>query len=448
MRRLWPLALLLLGGSAGAQNLEPFYYSDDASLTAGAATASTRDGGATWYNPAGLAAVHRAQVDLSGSTYGLRIRRVPGAIRSGLPGAAGRVDLDSFDIVSAPNAVSYVRAVSRKVSLAFGAFITQRDVRNGSQLVQQDVSQGSATGYYRQRVDATLDVATYHLGPAVGVELSPTLRLGFALLGSYTTQSSFFQYALEGRAASATTTGLAFGLSQVRGSFGGLGGQASVGLQWDFAAGWTLGAMLRSPQFLLSSWVNGDTIGLFASMVTGSGAGGQAVFNLAPASGSSQVELLAPPRLSLGMSRAFGDSYLALDVEGAPPLANPNRGIDRGWSINARLGGRWQATQRLALGLGLFTDLASQPLASAFAAERIDWFGGTLGLSLRTPLALVKNPRPDALVLVTTVSVRYAAGVGQFQGLVVDASTSATSTRAINVLYQEVVPYLGSALLF
>jgi hypothetical protein len=58
--------------TATASNLGSYYFGRQAALLAGAVTADTETGGATWYNPAGLARVDSARLDASISAYALR----------------------------------------------------------------------------------------------------------------------------------------------------------------------------------------------------------------------------------------------------------------------------------------------------------------------------------------------------------------------------------------
>jgi hypothetical protein len=99
----------LLPRSAAAGNTDSFYYSDDAAMTAGAVVATTRDAGAIWYNPAGLGGIRRGQVDLSGTTFAVRFRSVPSALRTFIPGANRTADLKASDFFSAPHTLTIIR---------------------------------------------------------------------------------------------------------------------------------------------------------------------------------------------------------------------------------------------------------------------------------------------------------------------------------------------------
>mgnify|MGYP002381664649 CR=1 FL=1 len=114
------LVVLFSAKSAAADNTEPFFYSDDAAMTAGAVSAITRDAGAIWYQPAGLGGIKRGSIDLSGSAFGVRIRSVPNALVTTFPSGTRSVTLDSTDIFSAPHALGFVRHISDTVSIGAG----------------------------------------------------------------------------------------------------------------------------------------------------------------------------------------------------------------------------------------------------------------------------------------------------------------------------------------
>lgn len=154
--------------TARAENTEPFFYSDDAAMTAGSVVATTRDAGAIWYNPGGLGGIRRGQIDLSGSAFGVRIRTVPDALRTNLPSGQQSVTLGSVDIFSAPHALGLVRNLSESVAFGFGFYVTARDIRTAqSQLETTGPSIGNAavTARYRQRLDLSIDETSLPLRP-------------------------------------------------------------------------------------------------------------------------------------------------------------------------------------------------------------------------------------------------------------------------------------------
>src|SRR5687767_456014 len=103
---LLTFATLAFGGvgTAHAQNADPYFFGDDAALASGAVVASGRDSGSLWYNPAGFGGLRRGTLSGSASTFGVRIRKIPGALGVILAGERRAVDLSSVDVISVPNA--------------------------------------------------------------------------------------------------------------------------------------------------------------------------------------------------------------------------------------------------------------------------------------------------------------------------------------------------------
>ncbi len=87
-RAVWiPILVgMVYGSPARAQNADQFYYSNEAALTAGAMVAVPGDDGAVIYNPAGLGALHRTQLNANGSVFGLRVRPIPNALTARVNG--------------------------------------------------------------------------------------------------------------------------------------------------------------------------------------------------------------------------------------------------------------------------------------------------------------------------------------------------------------------------
>lgn len=110
-RAMSALALLVLAQAplrAGNQN--SFLLGNLAALCGGAVAVVGDDGASLWYNPAGLVAVDRDALDLSGSAYMLRLRDYPGILRGDMPDrpieADPLLDLGETGIFIVPSAVA------------------------------------------------------------------------------------------------------------------------------------------------------------------------------------------------------------------------------------------------------------------------------------------------------------------------------------------------------
>lgn len=436
---------------ARADNTEPFFYSDDAAMTGGAVVAVTRDAGAIWYNPAGLGGVKRGQIDLSGSAFGVRIRNVPNALGTNLPGGRQSVSLDSADIFSAPHAIGLVRHLSDEVAMGFGLFITARDIRTAQS--QVDVSgpaltDPTVTGRYRQRLDLSIDETRYHVGPAIGWQISPGLRIGASLFATYGKQNGFTQYALAAEADTPAGPSRQAALAQVRLAFSYFGVQPQAGIQWEPTSDGSLGLLVRAPELLLSSSADGASLQTSGAIVPGQP--GEAQFLLEkPAVSFPAFTMVAPARFIAAAARRVSPrTWMSAELDVQAPFRNS--GIEQSTVINARAGGRFAISDKLSAGVGIFSDRAPEPrLGSNFTDERVDHYGIATGLELRTPLSLTENPAADALVLSTTVAVKYAIGFGSVRAEEIDVvSTGPVPVREVDVVYHTIVPYIGSGILF
>ncbi|MDB4939543.1 MAG: hypothetical protein JWP87_6515 [Labilithrix sp.] len=446
------LGLLASPRSARADNTEPFFYSDDAAMTGGTVVAPTRDAGAIWYNPAGLGGIRRGQIDLSGSAFGIRIRRVPDALGTNLPGGRQSVTLDSADIFSAPHAIGLVRNVSDSVALGFGFYVTARDVRTSqNQLEVSGPSIGNAaeTARYRQRLDLAIDETRYHFGPAIGWEIAEGFRIGAALFGTYGKKNGFSQYVIDAEADGDAGPSRLDALVQGRVAFSYFGTQAQVGAQWEPAPGWDLGLLVRSPEFLLTA--SSEGAGITSSAVVAPGRTPTATFALqGPDISYPAFTIIAPLRSILGVAYHFGPrTWVSAEVDVQAPFSN--EGIEQTTVINGRTGVRFRISDKLGAGFGLFSDRATQArLGDEFTDERVDAYGATAGIELRTPLSLTEHAEPEALVLSTTLAIKYAIGIGSVRAADIDLvdTTTPVPPRSVDVIYHTILPYIGSGILF
>ncbi|MGB5285282.1 MAG: hypothetical protein WBN29_12275, partial [Polyangiales bacterium] len=83
MRQAWVILLLgalLVPATAWAGNSDEVNAGLDVTLTGGAVVAMTYTGAALWYNPAGIANISTASLELTGITMQIQIVKVPGLL--------------------------------------------------------------------------------------------------------------------------------------------------------------------------------------------------------------------------------------------------------------------------------------------------------------------------------------------------------------------------------
>lgn len=444
------LTCSLASPKAVAETGDAVYLSNDASLMSGAVTASVRDIGAVWYNPAGLGGSVKTQLSLSGMVYGIRLRTVPGALRTTLPGGARTIDLASSDIFSAPHVTAYARRITDDVSMGVGIYVTERDTRTSSNTDRTFVPRGTDGLTYdanvRQHLSASSERAKYQAGPAIGWRLTPTFRLGASVFATYAKTSSVDAYEVDieprGGGAGKSTFVLSHGNETVT----EVGLVANVGLQWDVAPSWHLGMTLRTPELRIHQSSNGDLVSAQGSASPGSAP--QASLAVFPAPDVGTAGVRAPPRIVIGASHELAHGIL-LSAEGdlQPAVRSSATNISTRTVVNARLGARIPISNEFVVGVGAFTDRDQRAESADFTSERIDRFGGTAGCTLLTPFALAGG-HGDTLVLATTVSLRYAAGVGEVSGLDLDLLAGGAQARSVRVVYHELLPYIGTSISF
>lgn len=219
-------------------------------------------------------------------------------------------------------------------------------------------------------------------------------------------------------------------------------------MQWDVDNDWTLSLLLRSPEMLLTKSANGATLQSTSLVVPG--VAPLASFTIDKANlNLGAFSVVAPARIVGGVARRIGDgTWVSAEVDVQTPFSNDLS--DDKLVVNGRAGATVRLNEKFSVGLGAYTDFAPQrALGDTFGDERVDEFGGTAGVEIRTPLSLKDRPDPDALVLSTTLALKYGVGLGQFRAVDVDLTgNSNPPPRAADVVYHTILPYIGSSILF
>jgi hypothetical protein len=446
-------AILCAPSIASAQNADSFFFGDEAALASGAVVASGTDSGALWYNPAGFGGLKRGLISASASTFGLRFRTIPRALRVRLGGQERAVSLSSADVISVPNAVVAATQLGDKYALAGGLLTTSRDVRAAAASSPDfaGVANDGTAAIVNQRIDIQHDDAKYHLGAAFAAKASEKLRLGAALFVTYAKANTNVHYALDGRSnAVPPTDEKLFIVQSGRATTSAIGLAFSLGAQYDVSPLIKLGITVRSPELAITSSTDGSVVTGVASV--GGTDPPQAALDATPAPNKSAGgKLVAPTRILVGAAYQIAPrSWLEVGVDFAHGLPATEVKEAQQPQINGRAGVRYMLSPSFILGGGLFTDRSTFAKVPQFlTSDRVDYYGLTLGVSKRTPLALVKDPKPEALVLVTTLSLRSSVGFGQARAVTIDLDNVAGQRDdRSDVTFFEVMPYLGSTVDF
>ena len=432
------LQMLWGPGHVRAGNDEGVLIGNEAAMTGGAVTAVTSDGSAMWYDPAGIAAVTRGQLDLSGSATVLRIAQTDGLLSSSTTGRTA--DGGYLEVIGIPSAVTLVRLLEPRLAFGFGIFTPQLTNHTDRVGLTDDVS-GLVSRW--QLVQQENTQSTY-AGLSLGYQVSSNVRIGATLFGLYrqeTLSTHFYGGATDASGTDVFATG-----SSSLSSLQSVGVELALGVQWDVVPGFTVGASLRTPDLQLGSLFHSTS-----SMITATHAG---MIDFEPTDSSGlvpNVSVITPTRLRLGLAWRVRRAFLAMDVEIAHEWIVPELQIERRWIANVHIGGRYWVDRNFSIGAGLFTDVSPTRRITAYGQTQIDFFGGSLGLEIHTPHTLGPHEQAATIVFAQTFALRYAVGLGTIGGLSFSDASASNQTHEVAVTgttVHELSLHLGSALYF
>jgi len=444
-------ALSLIPAPARAGNLDSFFLGNEAALTGGAVVALTRDAGSVWYNPAGLGGLSRSSIDLSASAYVLRIQRLPGALETKLTSGSHEEDLGSTEMLSVPSAVVATRRLSDDLTFALGIFSPVQDLFTTSTMLRTEDSVagegGSLDFDYSQRIQLSAQAARYCVGPAVGWQVSPRLRLGLSVFAVYDTTevSTSFWVDLDVPQTEPPSRAVVLFFDEL--STVAVGMQAVLGLQWNVTGPWHGGVTLRSPILRLYS----DADFAATEVEAGTAPDTDPVVRLDFVDrlpDTEPIRQVAPPRLHVGVGRVTGGSAIAVEGDLRPAFEDSSLGIDHRPVWNVRVGGRFRTGEKLWLGGGLFTDRSPEREPTDFGDLQVDHYGATLGAELRSHFSLARGQPSGSILLTTTVAFRYSLGVGTAGGLRFAPFGEEQRVTEVDVFFHEMSLHLGSGMYF
>ena len=115
------LAVFLTPTAARAGNTDEVNAGIDVTLSGGAVVASTYTGAALWYNPAGIARIKKASLEITGITFQTQIVRVPGFVTIGTdPPTESEGKTVNFTVI--PEALTFTIVLKENLKLGIGLF--------------------------------------------------------------------------------------------------------------------------------------------------------------------------------------------------------------------------------------------------------------------------------------------------------------------------------------
>lgn len=398
-------ATLLAGRPARAENREINPLGNEAALAGGAVVALGRDTGAIYYNPAGLGAVKRTQINVSTQALQLRARVIPYAVTAALEGGArDGATLSSFQVLLMPSSLAMTRHLGRGVTLGVGYFAPDYDYYDYGASI--DAQRPGAQ--YRARVQVDGWVYRYHAGPSIGWQPHPRVRLGLSLLGTYAwrrEEGRLWMWSAAGSEDSKEVeAALVTDLDSKRSIYGG---EAVLGLQWEMIKDLHLGLSFRTPRFV--AYESHKVYSLAVVNHHDPERDSRDLFSFDDVPDKPKRGIVAPLRVTLGLAYALPRRLGWVSVEGdfSPRLRDEIRAIG-----NVRAGARLRTARDMFFGIGAFTDHADEARSGNFPHFRMNYYGVTSGVEFLSPVTLGKRERARTIVFTTCIAVRYSYGRG------------------------------------
>jgi hypothetical protein len=423
---------------AHAGNDDELFVGNQAAMVGGAVAATVMDTSATWYNPAGLGAVERDQLDISATVYTLRLYAVPGLL-STRDGDSENGTVNEF--VAAPAQAAYTRRLGPGVSLGLGYFVP----RASSFVLREALVAGGRSSGSSWQIAGAVSEIQHNAAAALGFALTPKLRLGVSLIGSYSAQlqsvALFGAIRRSGQPVGSTS-------ATTLGSVARFGLEAGLGVQLDLTRELTIALAARSPRLQVHARVDASVNQTTTALEEGE----------APRLTASADELrerngatlMRAGRANLALAYRYADGYVAIEADVQPGLRSRKGEIDRKPTVNARVGWYQTLSEALAIGFGLFSDRSAERSSWSFVSGSGDSYGVSVGLELGNEHTLAPGEPVDSLIFGTVVALRYAYSEGDFGRALADpAKIEAPFTTLRGTLQvHELGLYLGSGLQF
>jgi hypothetical protein len=443
------LAVNMSGTMARAGDGDVPVIGNEAAISGGAVVAAGRSAAMAWANPAGLGANDRARLEASGQVFALRLRRIPGGLRTDLPDGSRSSAMNSRELAVLPSASVLARRLGRHTSAAVALFVPRFDD------LDFDVRGSGETASVRfgQQIKTVKHARRYHVGPAFGWQVTSELRLGIASFVVY--DKSVQSTSAWARASTMEIPAQTqrFVQADLQESVRSWGAEVVLGLQWQPVEYLHLGLVFRSPRAWFLQRID-------RSAVTTTGGqnpeqGGFAELRAVPELDTAAGRPDDPLQVVGGIAYEWSRGWVSLEGDIRP--ARKGNGDDgRRMVMNARVGVRAHVGERFVVGGGLYTDRSALVVADDFLDFDVDTYGATFGGEMRREVRLSRREKARRLVFTTAVAVRYGLSVGRAGRLRIDLSdlreqereVLVTTGDPVRVLVHDLALHLGTGLEF
>jgi hypothetical protein len=413
------LAALLSPVTAAAGNADEVNAGLDVTLTGGAVVANTYTGAALWYNPAGIARINKASLELTGMTMQIQIVKMPGLLTIDAdPQAVSEGKTVNFTVV--PQAITFTMVLKENLKLGVGLF--NSSIRRSFVTEQVTAAPGlmpeaRAAGGQNSKIDF------FHISGGLAgtfgnkqkVLLGGAFDLVVASARTDATQAIFYD---EGEAGFVTGAELATDT--------GFGLQLKTGIQWVPIPEVRIGLSVASPTFafvILERFTStfGQSPPVGTTLPTGD-PNAQAAGGTESRGASGGWWGVEPGNLRFGIAYVGNWGWIEADLVVQWRLRTAELDIDLQATVNGRIGTAFRLTKFVNLGVGLFTDRSpiDELRVAPFATADVDFYGVHLGFLFSNREVHPGRPEVDPEEgggFAIAVGFRYSHGRGQALGV-------------------------------
>lgn len=419
------LVVLALASTASASEETPT-IGNEAAISGGAVVAAGRSAPMAWSNPAGLGANQHWRLEGSAQMLAVRMRKIPGGLRTDLPDGSRSETIVTREFMVVPNSTVFARHVAHNVTVALGLFVPTFD-----ELVLDGRASGSTPAVrYAQQIKVTRHQRRYHVGPAVGWEITPEVRVGvsgFIVYDKIVQTTSAWARASTPEVPPDTERFVHADLQESARSWGT---EFVFGVQWQPVEYLHLGLAIRTPRAWFVQHVD-------RSAVVTQGGHNPQDGGFAQLSSEPQLDTAAgrpddPMQITAGIAYSWARGWASIEGELDPPRHSSDNDARR-MTLNLRTGVRGYVSKKFVLGGGFYMTRSSTVIADDFLEFDVDTYGFTFGAEYRRPVRLGKRERARRLVFVTAVAARYAVSVGNAGRVRIDLADLAASEGQVLV---------------